>query len=173
MTADRDQGVHGRSYANYPWGDRRPIYVCEIGVAINTLDTMIVATGKFKNASPNTGSRCRSGRNGCCLRRLYLLALATLVFTPQAHAWWNTSWNKLRPVDITWSGATQTNFQVKVDVTYDVDMQADFDDIRFVDSDDLTPLDYWRCIRRPPTEGIIVTFTFILNFIHPCESRIC
>jgi hypothetical protein len=33
---------------------------------------------------------------------------------------------------------------VKVVVTYDSDMQPDFDDIRFVDSDDLTLLYHWR-----------------------------
>ncbi len=112
---------------------------------------LALASGKTHRRQRTTGnvvtqSVCRRGRacGFAWLRRICLLVLVTLVFTPQAHAWWNASWDKRRPVDITWSGSTQTNFQVKVDVTFDADMQADFDDIRFVDSDDLSEIDYWR-----------------------------
>ncbi|PIQ78227.1 hypothetical protein COV82_01435, partial [Candidatus Peregrinibacteria bacterium CG11_big_fil_rev_8_21_14_0_20_46_8] len=41
------------------------------------------------------------------------------------------------------SGSTLTNHQVKITVAYDADMQADFDDIRFTDSDGSTLLDHW------------------------------
>jgi hypothetical protein len=60
--------------------------------------------------------------------------------------WWNGSWGKRAPVTITYSGTPLTDYyyQVKVDVTYDADMQPDFDDIRFIDSDHTTELDYYR-----------------------------
>ncbi len=51
-------------------------------VAINSLNTMIVTTAKEKNASPNTGSHCRSGRNGGWLRpgSAWTLLAALFVF---------------------------------------------------------------------------------------------
>lgn len=39
--------------------------------------------------------------------------------------------------------ATETDYQVLVNATYDSDMQNDFDDIRFTDADKVTGLDYW------------------------------
>jgi len=41
------------------------------------------------------------------------------------------------------SGSTLTDYQVKIDVTYDSDMQADFDDLIFTTSDGSTLIDYW------------------------------
>jgi len=38
---------------------------------------------------------------------------------------------------------TLVNYQIKIIVTYEPEMQLDFDDIRFVDSDGVTFLDYW------------------------------
>ena len=57
-------------------------------------------------------------------------------------AWYNVSWLKRKPITIT-SSATLTDYQVKVVVAYDSDMQADFDDIRFMSSDGTTLLNYW------------------------------
>jgi len=51
-------------------------------------------------------------------------------------------WARRAPITVTNSEAEQTNYQVKVSVTYDADMQADFDDIRFTNSTG-TALDYW------------------------------
>ncbi|MHA1216589.1 MAG: DUF2341 domain-containing protein, partial [Candidatus Thorarchaeota archaeon] len=46
--------------------------------------------------------------------------------------WWNTDWQKRKSINITEnSGATLTNYAVAMNVTYDNDMQADFDDLRF------------------------------------------
>jgi len=59
-------------------------------------------------------------------------------------SWYYISWSRRAPVTISNPGSGLTDFQVKVDVTYDVDMQSDFDDIRFVDSDDSTELSHWR-----------------------------
>jgi len=59
-------------------------------------------------------------------------------------SWHYTSWSRRAPVTIDNPGSGLTDYQVRVDVTYDADMQADFDDIRFVDSDDSTELSHWR-----------------------------
>jgi hypothetical protein len=58
--------------------------------------------------------------------------------------WYNTSWSRRAPVTITNSGSALTDYQVRVDVAYDADMQPDFDDIRFADADGSTELAHWR-----------------------------
>lgn len=58
--------------------------------------------------------------------------------------WYNASWSRRAPVTISNSGSALTDYQVKVDVTYDADMQSDFDDIRFTDGNGITLLSYWR-----------------------------
>lgn len=76
-----------------------------------------------------------------------MVAMALTVSTP-AHAWWDVDWssrNKLtfQNASIT-ADADDVVVMVKLDATridYG-DMQADGDDLRFVDADDLTELDY-------------------------------
>lgn len=58
-------------------------------------------------------------------------------------AWYNASWTKRKAVTVTNTGAELTNFPVQVDITYDADMQADFDDIRFTNSDEVTLIGHW------------------------------
>jgi len=59
--------------------------------------------------------------------------------------WYSAAWGVRRPVTVSNSTiSTLSNFQVKVTVTYDSDMQPDFDDIRFTDDDGTTLLSYWR-----------------------------
>ncbi|RLJ04590.1 MAG: hypothetical protein DRP18_04530 [Candidatus Aenigmatarchaeota archaeon] len=62
--------------------------------------------------------------------------------------WWNASWSRRKPITITeQSGNTLTDYQVAINVTYDSDMQADFDDLRFTyynsTSDSETEIPYW------------------------------
>lgn len=52
------------------------------------------------------------------------------------------SWAKRQAVTITNSGSLQTNYQVRLSITYDSDMQTDFDDLRFTNSSG-DELDYW------------------------------
>jgi hypothetical protein len=49
--------------------------------------------------------------------------------------WWNTSWSHRKVITLTGgaSGA-QTNYQLLLNITYDSDMQADFDDLRFANA---------------------------------------
>jgi len=63
--------------------------------------------------------------------------------------WWNSTWTYRREINITeLSGNTLTDFQVLINVTYDSNMQPDFDDIRFTyynSTDDTeTEIPYWR-----------------------------
>ncbi|MCK5556924.1 MAG: DUF2341 domain-containing protein, partial [Candidatus Hydrogenedentes bacterium] len=69
---------------------------------------------------------------------------ATYGGAENASPWWDGSWGKRVPITITYAGRGLTNYQVKVDVAYNADMQPDFDDIRFIDSAHTTELDYYR-----------------------------
>lgn len=50
-------------------------------------------------------------------------------------------WKRMRPLQVTNSGSSVTNCILPITVTYDADMQLDFDDLRFTDSQG-TPLLY-------------------------------
>lgn len=57
---------------------------------------------------------------------------------------WLSGWNKRQKIVLTGdiSGA-QTNYQIKLTIPYDSDMQVDFDDLRFTKSDGITLIDAW------------------------------
>ncbi|MEW6102290.1 MAG: DUF2341 domain-containing protein, partial [bacterium] len=58
--------------------------------------------------------------------------------------WWNTSFTKRKKLTFQGSPDGQlTNFQASITVTYDSDMQNDFDDLRFTAYDGVTPISYW------------------------------
>jgi len=58
--------------------------------------------------------------------------------------WWNSSWNKKRPIHIdNTGGSAQTYYQVPLNITYDEDMQPDFDDIRVVNETSGKTVPYW------------------------------
>ena len=50
---------------------------------------------------------------------------------------------KRRAINIDNPGPALTDYQVLIKVNYDSDMQPDFDDLRFTDSDGVTELSYW------------------------------
>ncbi len=59
-------------------------------------------------------------------------------------SWWNYSWLERKKVVIYGINNTpQTNFNVLVKITYESEMNANFSDIRFVDSDDNTELTHY------------------------------
>jgi hypothetical protein len=59
-------------------------------------------------------------------------------------AWYNASWTKRKKITLTGgSDGAQANYQLKLAVTYDSDMQADFDDLRFTKSDGTTLVNAW------------------------------
>ncbi len=64
-------------------------------------------------------------------------------WTCSANSWYNESWMKRKPINISNSGSSLTDYQVNLTVAYDSDMQTDFDDLRFTTSDGITELNYW------------------------------
>jgi hypothetical protein len=75
----------------------------------------------------------------------YAMAAKEGPYITEVTSWYNTSWTCRCPTTITNStGGALSGYQVKVAVNYDSDMQPDFDDIRFADSDGLILLSHWR-----------------------------
>ena len=57
---------------------------------------------------------------------------------------WLSGWSKRKKITLTGgSSGAQTAFQIMLTVTYDSDMQADFDDLRFTKADGTTLIDAW------------------------------
>ena len=56
--------------------------------------------------------------------------------------WWNGNWHKRVEFSVS-STESISNYQLKIDINYDSDMQQDFNDVRFIDGDDSTVLSYW------------------------------
>ena len=71
-------------------------------------------------------------------------------------AWYNSSWSKRKAITLTGgaSGA-QTDYQVKLTVTWDSDMKSDFSDLRFTKADGTTLLDAWMESHTASTSAII------------------
>lgn len=61
----------------------------------------------------------------------------------QLKSWYNSDWDKRKIIYLTGSNGAGINYQIKINVTYDNDMQTDFDDIIFTDNDKKTLLDYY------------------------------
>jgi hypothetical protein len=79
---------------------------------------------------------------------MFVLLVLLLSVLPAQRAeaspdWWDTDWDYRKAITISNSlTSTLTYYQVKIDVGYELAMQADFDDLRFTNTGD-TPLDYW------------------------------
>lgn len=68
---------------------------------------------------------------------------------------WITGWSKRKKIPITGgSDNNQSGYVLLVGVTYDSDMQADFDDIRFTDQDGKTELDHWLLKKTDSTSAV-------------------
>lgn len=71
----------------------------------------------------------------------------TYTFTTEeepVHGDWLTGWGYRKMITITeTSGNTLTDYQIKLDVSYDSDMKPDFSDLRFTKDDKVTELNYW------------------------------
>ncbi len=69
---------------------------------------------------------------------------STSGFTMGGSATLTAGYARKKAITVTNNVASElSNFQVKIQVAYDADMQGDFDDIRFYASDETTELDYW------------------------------
>ena len=57
---------------------------------------------------------------------------------------WLTNFNDRNGITVTeTSGADLTDYSVKVNVSYNSNMNSDFSDLRFTSSDGITELGYW------------------------------
>lgn len=70
--------------------------------------------------------------------------------------WYDLSWLYRKPVtlDNTGNANDLTDYAVKVSVTYDPHMAADFSDIRFTDADGVTLLDHWTEMYTASTSAV-------------------
>jgi len=75
---------------------------------------------------------------------IFALLILICLFTPSASAdWWDTSYSYRIPITITTNGtSTPINYQVLLNITHNSNMQADFDDLRFTNSNDVE-IPYW------------------------------
>lgn len=59
-------------------------------------------------------------------------------------AWYNSSWSRRKKITLTGgSSGAQTNYPLMLTITWATGMQADFDDLRFTQSDGTTLIDAW------------------------------
>ena len=69
---------------------------------------------------------------------------------------WLSGWSKRKKITLTGgSSGAQTNYQLKLTISYDSDMQADFDDLRFTKSDGTTLIDCWLESKTDSTTATI------------------
>ena len=70
-------------------------------------------------------------------KKLIIIAGVLLLLTTSATAsddWWNTSYQYRIPITLTGNtSGSQTNYQLMLNISYNSNMQSDFDDIRFTD----------------------------------------
>ncbi|MDY6865385.1 MAG: DUF2341 domain-containing protein [Halobacteriota archaeon] len=56
-------------------------------------------------------------------------------------SWWDKGWNYRKPITLS-SQYDVIDYQIRLNVPYDSDMQPDFDDLRFTEEDD-SPIPHW------------------------------
>jgi hypothetical protein len=69
---------------------------------------------------------------------------------------WLSGYSNRKKITLTGgSSGAQTDYQIKLDVTYDADMQVDFDDLRFTKADGTTLLDAWLESKTDSTSAVV------------------
>ena len=63
------------------------------------------------------------------------------VSNPPFNDWWVNNWTRRRPITI--SGGHPENYQIKIVINYDSDMQGSYADLRFLENVTTGELDYW------------------------------
>jgi len=71
--------------------------------------------------------------------------------------WLDTDWDKRQTltIDNTAVATTFTDYQTKIKIPFNADMQVDFDDLRFTANDGTTELDYWIQSVIASTEAVV------------------
>lgn len=57
--------------------------------------------------------------------------------------WWDNSWLNKKAINLTTSTGSVTGYEATFNVSYEADMQTDFDDLRFINVAEDTELNYW------------------------------
>lgn len=74
-------------------------------------------------------------------------------------AWWDSGWTRKKQVNISENSNTDmSNYSVRMVVTYDSDMQVDFDDIRFVNGTENTELGYYLINKTDSNHAVFDVF---------------
>lgn len=76
--------------------------------------------------------------------------------------WWNTSYSLRKQINISNVLDTLTNYSIKLNVTYDSNMQNDFDDLRFTNATNGT-LPYWIEQKSNGVEAIVWVKADVIN----------
>lgn len=134
--------VYGTSHSSYPVSA-----TCSIGSDCSS--EVNTALGNGINArDPNGGYYTYSSVDGSNFTVSATMSDSSSYYYSSENSTYAASsgsmpgWSKRKPITISSSSAL-TDYQVKLTVTYDSDMQADFDDLRFTAFDETTLLSYW------------------------------
>jgi len=73
--------------------------------------------------------------------RIWVLVAISLLSFSVGFAWADENLQYRRPITIS-TTMTETDYPMRINLTYDADMKTDFGDVRFYDSDDTTKLSY-------------------------------
>jgi hypothetical protein len=69
--------------------------------------------------------------------------------------WWNSSWAKKQAINVYTTQITWNNYTILLPITYDSDMQADFDDLRFTNGAENVELNYWLNNKTDSTSAYV------------------
>jgi len=79
--------------------------------------------------------------NGWGSSGLFALAVTDADETKEFHPWWDLSWERKQAITVNTSNNIR-DYELRLNVTYDSDMQADFDDLRFINASENAELPY-------------------------------
>lgn len=79
-----------------------------------------------------TGRRSQCGIGGYACENKIDNIINFATFSYPEYAWWNSSWANCKEVTVIGGASTLNDFRVFLNVSYDSDMQIDFEDLRFV-----------------------------------------
>lgn len=71
---------------------------------------------------------------------LFFLTMTFIPLLPPVSAGPYDAWEDFKPIKVTLGNNT---YAMWINISYNASMQADFDDVRFIDKDNTTALDYW------------------------------
>jgi len=88
---------------------------------------------------------------------LFMEGTYTAPYESTHKVWYNPSWTRRKPITVnnTLNPNDLSGYQVRVSVQYDSDMNNDFSDLRFTDSDRVTLISYWMESYVPSDHAVV------------------